>query len=111
MLFLFQITSYLSDKTLPEECGGCLHIGYIIATALIACVLTGIAAALFGFLIGIHCQKNNLIKKTGCLNENEKTHARNSVELENTPVYEEVRNEFKDIELECNIAYETINNS
>ena len=72
-------------------------------------MLTGIVTSLIGFLIGIRCQKNKLMKKTSTSNEtNTQIHATNAEELENIPVYEEVKEKIKDIDCKQNIAYETI---
>ena len=49
------------------------------------------------------------MKKTSTSNEtNTQIHATNAEELENIPVYEEVKEKIKDIDCKQNIAYETI---
>ncbi len=84
-------------------------IEYIIGSVLISSVLTGIVTSLIGFLIGIRCQNNRLMKKTSTSNEtNIQIHATNSEEQENIPVYEEVKEKIKVIDCKKNIAYETI---
>ncbi len=84
-------------------------IEYIIGSVLLSSVLTGIVTSLIGFLIGIRCQKNKLMKNTSTSNEtNIQIHATNSEEQENIPVYEEVKEKIQVIDCKQNIAYETI---
>ena len=93
-------------STSSGECDVSVLVSSAIASGLVLSVFTGIPTLLVGLLIGIQCKKHKKLVSTTSLNIH--TENRDAVESTSTPVYEEVKEKTRAIELTHNVAYETV---
>ncbi len=99
-------SSPASTSTSSGECEVSVLVGSAIASGLVLSVFTGIPTLLVGLLIGIQYKKHKKLVSTTSLNIH--TENRDAVESTSTPVYEEVKEKTRAIELTHNVAYETV---
>ncbi len=92
-------SSPASTSTSSGECE-------VSVLGLVLSVFTGIPTLLVGLLIGIQYKKHKKLVFTTSLNIH--TENRDAMESTNAPVYEEVKEKTRAIELTHNVAYETV---